>query len=150
MIEVLDRSSVIIDVEEKEKEAILLLMAEQLNKLNRIDNVENFMQDVLARESLEPTAIGHMIGMPHGRSRTVTFPSICFARLFEPMIWNDKTGEEVDTVIMIAVPDDDNETHIKIISKLARNLMHDEFRQNLSQSTTEEIYQIFKNILAGE
>lgn len=45
------------------------------------------------------------MGLPHGKTSNVLRPSICFGRLLNPVIWNEKTGEKVKYVILIAVPE---------------------------------------------
>ncbi len=150
MSDILDRDCIILDMNQQDKNAIIYNMIEKLNDNHRIRNKDDFFAEVLKREEIESTAVGYDIGMPHGKTKNVLKTSICFTRLMEPVVWNEHTKEKVNTVILIAVPKGDNQTHIKLVSKLARNLMHEEYRKSLDNSDKEEIYEIINNTLNEE
>ena len=81
--------------------------------------------------------------MPHGRTNNVIEPAVCFGRLNNEIVWNEKTKEVANIVILIAVPKDNTENlHMQILSKLARKLMHDDFRNRLTISDKDEVYKL--------
>lgn len=149
MSELLEKQCMIMDLDEQDKEAILALMADRLSEAGRVTDLNDFLQNVRNREAVEPTAIGDEIGMPHGRTDSVAIPSICFTRLKKPVLWNPETKEEASLIIMIAVPANESASHLQIISQLARNLMHDDFKELLKTGDQEAIYEKINNILAN-
>ena len=49
--------------------------------------------------------------------------------------------------ILITVPSDSSDTHLKLLQRLSRTLMDDETRQNLINATnSKQIYNILKDI----
>ncbi|MGG7058809.1 PTS sugar transporter subunit IIA [Clostridium tertium] len=145
MESIIKKECIIFDIEEKEKNKVILALVTKLKEQGAITDIKKFYEDVLQREKLSPTSIGNDIGLPHGKTENVLKPAICFGRLKNKIIWNDETEEEANIIILIAVPGDDEEnTHIKIISRLARKLMHKEFIDKLLISNREEIFNMLR------
>ena len=145
MNSIINKECIIFDINEKEKDEAILTLVKKLKEQSAITDTTLFLEDVLARESLSPTALGNGIGLPHGRTENVLRPTVCFGRLKDELLWNTETNDFVKIVILIAVPSNDTEnTHMKIISRLARQLMHKEFIDKLLTSNEEEIYTMLK------
>jgi PTS system fructose-specific IIA component len=145
MNSIIKKECIIFDINEEEKDEAILTLVKKLKEQGDITDTTLFLEDVLARESLSPTALGNGIAIPHGRTENVLRPAICFGRLKDELLWNTETNEFVKIVILIAVPGNDREnTHMKIISKLARKLMHKEFIDKLLTSNNEEIFNMLK------
>lgn len=137
----IDKECILFDILVTSKYQAIKTMVQKLSCIGSITGEEEFYRDVLNREDICATAIGDEIALPHGRTRNVLRPSICFGRLLEPVVWNEKTQEKVRFVILIAVPSEGaTEFHLKIISQLARKLMHREYRAILLNGTQEEVY----------
>ena len=131
MESIIKRECIVFDIDEKEKEKAILELVKKLKNQGNITDTEMFLEDVLAREKLSPTSLGNDIGLPHGRTENVLKTAVCFGRL--------------KNKILIAVPSNDEEnTHMKIISRLARKLMHKEFIDKLFIGDKEEIFNILK------
>ena len=143
MKSIIDKNCIQLDMKEKSKNMVIKKMAQSFVNTNRVNDLESFIQNVYEREQTEPTSIG----MPHGKTDSVETPSVSIARLSEPIIWNEETAEEVTLLIMIAVPKEDSSNHLRIISQLARNLMHDEFVDTVRQGDQLMIFNLMNNIL---
>lgn len=100
-----DKECVVFDIPDTTKDNVIKTLISKLDKVGCISNVEEFYKNVLDREEICATAIGNEMGLPHGKTSNVLRPSICFGRLLNPVIWNEKTGEKVKYVILIAVPE---------------------------------------------
>lgn len=149
-MELLNKDSVIFDIEASTKEEVIKVLVNQLDSEGCITSIPEFYNDVLEREALAPTAVGFDMGLPHGRTENVLKPAICFGRLKNPVIWNAESKEVAKYVILIAVPKDDEcGTHMKVISSLARKLMHDEYREILLSGTKDEVYGFLSEAIAG-
>ena len=62
------------------------------------------------------------------------------------MEWETLDGRPVDYVIMLAAPNTSDNAHLEMLSKLAANLMDDDFRETLKgASTVEEIKALFSS-----
>lgn len=127
---------VLFDVEAADKEGVIRLIAELMDKDGRLNDKEGYIEDVLKREETSSTAIGFSTATPHAKSVSVKEPSLAFIRLKKPMQWDD---EEVTMVFQIAVPSPgQGDRHLEILAKLFRNLVYDEFRGKLSAAKNQQ------------
>ncbi|MCW8926170.1 MAG: fructose PTS transporter subunit IIA, partial [Xanthomonadales bacterium] len=98
----------------------------------RTGNAAALETAVWQREDVFSTGLGFGIAIPHCKSAAVAHNSLCVARYTEPLDWQSRDGEPVDTVIMLIVNEHDaGEAHLKIFAQLARRIMHEEFRNGL-------------------
>lgn len=52
------------------------------------------------------------------------------------------------TRLLIAVPEQSHDTHLKVLQQLSKNLMHDDKRQRLLDTTNEaELYETLQRII---
>lgn len=148
MEKLISRNCIVFDIPATSKNDVLLTLVKQLKEAGKITDVEKFYEDVLAREAICPTAIGFDMGMPHGKTENVISPAVCFGRLSAPVLWNEESGEMANIVIMIAVPKtEESNIHIKILSSLSRQLMHEEFRDKLLNSSADEVFELLDKTL---
>ena len=130
------------DIAAEDKLNLIQLMVVKFDSEGYLCDKEQFHKDVLEREEIFSTYIDYGIGIPHGKSNGVKEPGVCIARLKNPIPWTDEENEKADLVIMIAVRNhSDSNLHMQILSKLSRNLMHEEFRTLMKQGEKDDIYQ---------
>lgn len=99
------------------------------------------------REAIFSTALGFAIALPHCKSSAVTNSSVSIMRLTSPLAWNEEVC--VSLVIMLTVSDREKSDHMKIFSRLARKLMHSDFRQQLLEgSNTQVIAELLQREMA--
>lgn len=141
MSSIIQKECIVFDIDTCDKNEAILTLVKTLKEQGKITSVEDFYQDVLDREKIAPTAIGYNIGLPHGRTSNVIEPAVCFGRVNNEIVWNEETKEMANIIILIAVPENnEGNLHMQILSKLARNLMHEDFRNKLLNSDKEEVY----------
>lgn len=121
------------------KEALFVYMADKFLKARVINNKDQFVIDLLERESEGSTYVGDGIAIPHAKSETVNHPAVSFCRCmpFE-YVSNNESGL-VSLVMMLAIPKDSNSNdYIKILSNFSRLLLNERFFETLVQSKYEE------------
>lgn len=88
------------------------------------------------REATYSTGFGHGFAIPHCKSSAVTANSLVLLKFAEPVPWNSIDDKPVRVVILMVIRDSDGATeHMKIISALARQMMHEEFRESIEGET---------------
>lgn len=113
------------------KEAVGLLYA-----TGRTADPVGVEEDVWQREAVYSTGLGHGFAIPHCKSGAVGTNSICVMKLKSPVSWNSNDGRPVDVVILLAMREsDDANTHMKVFSRLARKVVHEDFRSSLRSET---------------
>ena len=118
---------------------VITNLAKVVADAGRATDAEGLAKDVLARESKAATGVPGGVAIPHCRSASVTEPTLAFARLKNPV---DFGGP--------AAPDGAGKAHLKILSKLARNLVRKEFIEALrGAATKEELVELVTDVVAG-
>lgn len=102
---------------------------------------------VWKREETYSTGFGHGFAMPHCKSNAINANSVVLFKFAQPIPWNSLDGEPVRAMILIVVRDSDAATeHMKIISALARQMMHEDFRAGIQCETNPvELCRLLKN-----
>ncbi len=142
MLPIINKNTMLFDIEAEDKLSLIQQIVDKFDSEGYLCDKEQFHKDVLDREKVFSTYIDYGIGIPHGKSDGVEEPGVCIVRLKTPIQWTDEEDEKVDLVIMIAVRNQsDNNLHMQILSKISRNLMHEEFRTLMKQGEKDDIYQ---------
>lgn len=148
--ELIDTEVVLLDsaVSVAERDGVIDALVNAAVADGRISDADNVVDAVLEREAKSTTAVGNGVAIPHARTAAVEVPTLGFARLNEPVTdWNAPDGQPVDLVFLIAVPDSAGNKHLKILSKLARSIMKDDFRDQLRGAASEdEIVRIIRDV----
>lgn len=111
------------------KEEAIKLLTDNLEVHQRVVSGVLAERAIWDREAVFSTALGFSVAIPHCKSAHVLHSSISVLRLKSPLSWGE--GVDVKLVIMLAVNEQEQENHMKIFSRLARKLMHSDFRDLL-------------------
>ena len=138
VVELIENDLVVLASPAQDKEEVLRELLGMLEDGGRIDDMDAVEEAVWQREDSFSTAMEYGVALPHCKSPHVVVPSIAVARLSDPIRWSDTDGA-VTLVILIAIPERSAaDAHLKIIAALARNLMHEEYRETLLGASTRE------------
>jgi fructose-specific PTS system IIA-like component len=123
---------VIVDSDSTSKAEVIREIVNAFFVAGRADDPVAIEDAVWAREAVYSTGLGHGFAIPHCKTDAITSGSIGVVRLVEPVEWGSLDGEPVRCVILLCMRASDEEgLHMKVFSKLARRLMHPEFRERL-------------------
>ncbi|POP41304.1 PTS fructose transporter subunit IIABC [Superficieibacter electus] len=132
---------IVLDSPWQNRTEILEQLSQRLFNLGKISDKDRFLQAVWQRESLSETGFEQGIAIPHGKSDTVIHPAFAVARLTRPVEdWPTMDGEDkVDLVFLLAVPEQDDAGHLRLLSALSTALMNEEnvLALKQAQSTAE-------------
>ncbi|ANZ34414.1 PTS fructose transporter subunit IIABC [Staphylococcus carnosus] len=122
-------------------------LLEKLKDAGYIESLDKVKEAVLQREAESTTAIGMNVAIPHAKSDAVKQPAVAVLQDKQGIEWESLDGTSPKIVFLIVVPNNSNDTHLKLLQRLSRALMDDETRENLINATTkDEIYNILKMI----
>jgi len=105
----------------------------------RVRDSRDLEEAVWRREQTYATDLGFGFALPHGRDAAVKAGSVAFLRPRRPFKWLGKDSAPVRGVLLIAVPAAGGEEHLKLIARLSRNLMREDFREKLLAANDPEI-----------
>ena len=114
------------------KDGVIEDLVQRLEKTAAITDKNGFKEVIYDREKEGTTGIGMGIAIPHGKSAYVRKPTVAFARSQDGVEWHSLDGKLAHMIFMIAVPENSQgDMHLKILQRLSRKLMDDDFRQAL-------------------
>jgi PTS system fructose-specific IIA component len=135
--EIIGAGTINLALEVASKEECIDKMAGFLFEQGYLEDAKLFVQDVIKREEMSSTGIGFSVAIPHGKSAWVKKPGLAFAKLNGSVDWNSLDEQPVSMVFLIAVPEEQAGTeHLKILTTLARKLIHESFRDQLMNAHT--------------
>lgn len=118
------------------KEEALNQMINLISQTGNILNKQEFKEAVLNREKEGTTGIGEKIAIPHGKSKAVKKATVAAMVLPKGVEFESLDGDKVDLIFMIAAPDNQENTHLEVLSRLSALLMDEKFRERLKEAKT--------------
>lgn len=118
------------------KEEVLNQMINLISQTGNILNKQEFKEAVLKREQEGTTGIGEGIAIPHGKSRAVKKASVAAMVLPRGVEFEALDGKKVNLIFMIAAPENQENTHLEVLSRLSALLMDENFREKLKEAKT--------------
>lgn len=126
------------------KKEVLDLMIDDLEKYNYIE--KNFIENVYKRESLYSTAIGGAIAIPHPIKCAATQSKVSFARLDNPIKWDDKNM--IKYVFLISVNKKDYPNIQNLFTFLVDLQQDQQFRSLIDKcKTVDETKDVLRTII---
>lgn len=143
--DLLRKDIMIMDLQAKEKESAIDEMITSLKAHGVIDDFDAFKEAILKREAQTSTGLGDGIAMPHAKVHTVKAPTVLFAKSKSGVDFDSLDGQPTYLIFMIAVPDGAEDTHLKTLAALSRQLIDPDFVQQLKEvKTPDEVHQLFQ------
>jgi fructose-specific PTS system IIA-like component len=122
----------LLDADCATREEAIKTLVDQLYITGRTDDPREVEAAVWQREQVYSTGFGHGFAIPHCKSDAVKANSLAILRLQQPVAWESLDGKPVSVLVLLAIRESDRATsHLKILATLARQLMHEGFRERL-------------------
>lgn len=146
----IDEGLIVLDSALTNKKSIIHYLSEKAKEFGYLKNSANYIKAVNKREEEFSTAIGYDVSIPHGKSKEVINPFICFLRTNQPIQW-DTNGNTVKLVFMLGIPEENKTTfHLKVLAEISKKLLDEGFRNDLltgsKESILDSLYQVEKKI----
>jgi multiphosphoryl transfer protein len=125
------------DVDCTSKAEVLKELAGLLYVNGRTGQPDQVEDALWAREAAFSTGLGYGFAIPHCKTDSLSANSLAVLRLKQPVDWGAQDELPVRVALLLAIRESDaSNTHMRIFSKLARKLMHEEFRTTLEAAAT--------------
>jgi fructose-specific phosphotransferase system IIA component len=134
----------------RDKDELIRYLADLLYQAGKLRSVDEFLDAVRAREALGTTYMEHYVAIPHGKSDAVLQAGVAFGRSAEGIQYQTEHGGGLAKLIfLLAIPDQMSpDAYIAVLARLARLLVHEEFRTALHAAKTYE--DVFQAVVQGE
>jgi multiphosphoryl transfer protein len=128
---------IIIECAGHTKEEVIKEAVDRLYVLGRTTQPRAVEDALWQRESIYSTGFGYGFAIPHAKTNAVSANSLVLVKLQTPVSWDSLDGQPVRTVLLLTMRESSNGTaHMNVFSKLARKVMHEEFRAHLNQEAS--------------
>jgi len=115
----------------------------KLKERGDIKDVEQLVEELLAREQKGSTGIGGGIAIPHAFIRGLLRPVVMTLLLSKGIDFNAADGAPVKVLFFVLAPEEQRDTYLKILARLATILHHaDTRKQLLNARTSQDAYRI--------
>ncbi len=130
-----------------DKHTVIRSLARIVGDAGRTTDVDQLVEDAFAREATSATGLPGGIAIPHCRTAGVAEPVLAFARLAPKVDFGAKDGP-ADLVFLISAPAGGDNTHLQLLTQLARALVKPAFTDALRSATTpEEVAELVADIV---
>ncbi len=129
--ELLSRESIDLQAAPKDKQETLRQAIHLMTKSGKISNVEEYTNQVFAREKEGTTGIGEGIAIPHGKCGGVKAPGLAAMVIPGGVDFASLDDQPVQLLFLIAAPDTKDNVHLEVLSRLSVLLMNSDFVEKL-------------------
>ena len=144
--DILAPESMIMSLKATNKEDAVKEMADLEVKTGIVNDEDEFIKSIWARENESTTGIGEGIAMPHARNKTINKARVLFAKSEKGIDYNSLDGQPVHLFFMITAPDGADNTHLEALAKLSGLLIDPDLVSALKKAQTpEEVIQLFED-----
>jgi len=127
---------IVVDADAATKEEAVKRAVDLLYIHGRTEQPRVLEEAIWEREANYSTGFGYGFAIPHCKNAAIQANSLVLLKLRQPVAWNSSDDQPVSVVILLVIRDFDGATeHMKIISTLARQIMHEDFRASIEQAT---------------
>lgn len=135
----------IMDLKATTQEEAIKEMADLEVKQDVVNNEDEFIKSIWAREKESTTGVGDGIAMPHARNKYINRAAVLFAKSPKGIDYNSFDGQPVHLFFMITAPAGADNTHLQALAKLSSLLINPDVVNALKAATKpEEVIDIFK------
>lgn len=114
-------------------------LAELFERDGRLNDRAVYVDAVWDREEeTGGTGMESGIAIPHAKSPAVAQASLAFGKSAHGVDFGTEDGTKADLIFLIAAPEGADDLHVRLLSRLARRLIHESFRTALREATTAD------------
>ncbi len=147
LIDFIDERSIILNLEETDKDKLLCSVIENMHKSEIVSDQHETEKAILAREQLMSTGVGNGIAIPHAKTDSVENITIAIATIPKGINYKAFDKKKVYILFMLLSPKNAASENLKVLTTIAKILRSNQnFVDKLlkSQSPKEIIEHIAK------
>ncbi|TGD23215.1 PTS sugar transporter subunit IIA [Companilactobacillus suantsaicola] len=103
------------------------------------NSADDFYKGLKAREVESTTGFKDGIAIPHSNDDSVIKPGLFLIKFSNGIEWNALDKKPIKVAFVLSIPKNGSTEHLKLLSKIARKLMDDEFRTSILENDDKNI-----------
>ena len=141
---ILKAENVLLDVQAKSSVAAIRELAGLLTDDDAIQNHKQFVSDVIRREQVSTTGIGHGVAVPHAHEDFIQRQILALGISKEGVDFGSMDGNPVHIIALLATPKKHHKQHMELLAGLSRLLQHDSVRESLIEAVDgQSVVEVF-------
>ncbi|MGE5197865.1 MAG: PTS sugar transporter subunit IIA [Deltaproteobacteria bacterium] len=134
----------ITDLKAQAKQEVIVEIVECLPATSGVTDKQRFIADIMKREQLGSTGIGHNVAIPHSPTEGVEGFVVAFGRSAQGIDFDAIDGEKVNLIFLMGTNPNELNLYLKVLAKLSKLLNEESFRHELiSAANPDEVVNIF-------
>lgn len=121
----------IIDEEITKEDLLKRMVHNIMENSDKVDEENNFLDNIKERESIGSTGIGMGVAMPHARFQGVKGIVLSIAIVKNGVNFETPDGERVRLVVMVGAPMEQGKQYLTLIAAIARIFRNNEYREGI-------------------
>jgi fructose-specific phosphotransferase system IIA component len=149
--EYLKKETCTMDLKASKKDDAIREIATQISLTGKVKDIDRFIKDVLERESLGSTGIGHKVAIPHARTDSTEGFVIGFGRSMSGIDFAALDDEPVSCIFLMGANTAELNLYLRLLAELSKLLMQSSFRRALLEAkTSDDVIAAFKRFEADQ
>jgi fructose-specific phosphotransferase system IIA component len=140
LADLLKPEAINLNVQARQKNAALREVASLLLQNKSVTNFDAFFHEILERERISNTALGHDVAIPHARTEQCTEILIAIGRNMEGIDFESRDNGPVRLIFLIGTPKQMVTEYLRVVGNLARLLRRDDIRQRLLEAPDADAF----------
>lgn len=136
--DLIEENSIELNVNVNSKSGAIDKIISLMDNTNKLIDKEQYKKVVLKREEAGTTGIGEEIAIPHGKSDAVKEAGLAAMVIPDGVDFESIDRQKVKLMFLIAAPNNKNNLHLDVLSRLSTLLMDKEFKEKLINAKTKE------------
>lgn len=132
------RRELVVRLRVKNQEELFKELVERIVSLYPKIDRERTIHELLERERVFPTALGHGVAIPHAFANELDMRVCAVAQLEQPIPFGAPDGQDVKLAFLLLSPKGDPEGHLATVADIARLVSDESIREDLLQSEDPE------------
>ena len=125
-----------LQLQARSKAEVFTELATRLAADGRVNDVEQFVADLWAREEIDNTGFEEGIALPHAKSAAVTTPAVAIGISRDGIDYGAQDGQPSHLFFMIASPANGANQHVEVLAELSSRLIEEGFIKRLLAAPT--------------
>lgn len=134
--ESLDEGSILIGLKSREKNELIAEVAEPLRSQEGVEDFDEFLGAVYAREMESSTGIGDGVAIPHARTDSVSRFVVTVGVAPEGVDFQAVDGKPVRLVILMGIPTSKIKAYLRLLAHMSLLLKQPSFRDQITKAQT--------------
>jgi mannitol/fructose-specific phosphotransferase system IIA component (Ntr-type) len=144
IVDILNIDCIKIPLANMDKNGVIKELLNVISNVYGDINTEEAFAELIEREKIETTAIGHSVAIPHARIKNLPKVYLAFGIIKEGADFQSIDNEPVKLVFLILFPAEDVCTQLSLLARLSRLLKDETLREELLKcGSNQSVIEVF-------